>query len=84
MITNLIIGFGIALAAVIYNWQKDKTSFAASLKAYWLLYIAVFIVTTFLTGWLLDSAIGRRIFQVSVGGAVVFYWGFFKGLIFKK
>ena len=84
MLTNIIIALLVVFAAIVFYWQKDKTSFLASLKSYWLLYAVVFAVTAFLTGWLLDSEWGRRVFQIAVGGSIVFYWAFLSGLIKKK
>jgi len=84
MLTNIIIALLVVLAAIVFYWQKDKSSFLAAAKSYWLLYAVVFAVTAFLTGWLLDSEWGRRVFQVAVGGSIVFYWAFLSGLIKKK
>jgi cytochrome bd-type quinol oxidase subunit 1 len=84
MLTNIIIALFVVLAAIVFYWQKDKTSFLAAARSYWLLYVVVFAVTAFLTGWLLDSEFGRRVFQIAVGGSIVFYWAFLSGLFKKK
>ncbi len=74
MLSNLIIALLVSLASVIFYWQRDKSTFLVSLKGYWLLHVIVFLVTAFLTGYLIDSQVGRKIFQVLVGVAIIFLW----------
>jgi len=84
MITNILIALAVVLGAVIFNWQRDKTSFLQAAKDYWLQYIAVFVVTGFLTGYLLESELGHRIFQIAIGFAIVVFWGIIFGWLKKK
>lgn len=80
----ILIALFVALAAIILDWQKDKSSFMMALETNWLKYIVVFVVVGFLTGYLFELQIIRYVFAALAGTGVYFFWSFLVNLFKKK
>lgn len=80
----ILIGLLITLAAIVLDWQKDKSSFLIALQTNWLKYAAIFVVVAFLTGYLFDLQAVHYIFAALAGAGVYFFWSFLVNLFKKK
>jgi hypothetical protein len=77
IITALLVSF----AAIVLDWQKDKSSFMSALKSNWLKYTAMFVISAFFAGYVLGIA-AVRIILVATG--IYFAWSLIVNLFKKK
>jgi uncharacterized membrane protein (UPF0182 family) len=79
--TYILLAVVLAIAAIIIDWQQDRTSFLQAAKDHALKYIAIVVVAGFFAGWVLQFGWLRVLL---VGAGVYFGWTFLYGLIKKK